>query len=323
MNSTKIRLSILSFLQFAVWGSYLVCLGQYLGPAGLGSDIAWFYSVVGFVSIFMPAVIGVIADRWIPGQKLLGICHFIAAVFMILAWNYGQSHPTLEFTPFFTLYTLSVAFYMPTIALSNSVSFSILKSKGGDTVKDFPPIRVLGTVGFIVAMWFVNCAYYHDGHFGFTISDENPFADFRFQYTDMQLLVSGITGLLLAAYSFFLPNVPVGGKNDKNKGIMSILGLDAFKLFKDQRMFVFFFFSMLLGVALQITNGFATTFITSFKGIAEYANTFGANNATLLTSLSQISEALCILMIPFFLKRYGIKNVMLIAMIAWVLRFGF
>ncbi|MFG6389179.1 MAG: MFS transporter, partial [Muribaculum sp.] len=117
MNSTKIRLSILSFLQFAVWGSYLVCLGQYLGPAGLGSDIAWFYSVVGFVSIFMPAVIGVIADRWIPGQKLLGICHFIAAVFMILAWNYGQSHPTLEFTPFFTLYTLSVAFYMPTIAL--------------------------------------------------------------------------------------------------------------------------------------------------------------------------------------------------------------
>ncbi|WP_303332105.1 MFS transporter [uncultured Muribaculum sp.] len=323
MNSTKIRLSILSFLQFAVWGSYLVCLGQYLGPAGLGSDIAWFYSVVGFVSIFMPAVIGVIADRWIPGQKLLGICHFLAAVFMILAWNYGQSHPTLEFTPFFTLYTLSVAFYMPTIALSNSVSFSILKSKGGDTVKDFPPIRVLGTVGFIVAMWFVNCAYYHDGHFGFTISDENPFADFRFQYTDMQLLVSGITGLLLAAYSFFLPNVPVGGKNDKNKGIMSILGLDAFKLFKDQRMFVFFFFSMLLGVALQITNGFATTFITSFKGIAEYANTFGANNATLLTSLSQISDALCILMIPFFLKRYGIKNVMLIAMIAWVLRFGF
>ena len=148
MSPTVIRLSILNFLQFAVWGSYLVCLGQYLGPAGLGSDIAWFYSVQGLVSIFMPAIVGIIADKWIPAQKMLGLCHLLAAIFMGCAWFYGSTHPNLEFAPFFTLYTLSVAFYMPTIALANSAAFKILKAHGCDPVKSFPPIRVLGTVGF-------------------------------------------------------------------------------------------------------------------------------------------------------------------------------
>ncbi len=323
MDNTKIRLSFLSFMQFAVWGSYLICLGQFLGSAGLGSEISWFYAVGGFVSIFMPAIMGIIADRWIHAQRLLGICHLIAAAFMFAAWSYAQAHPTLEFTPFFTLFTCSVAFYMPTIALSNSVSFSILKNRNYDTVKDFPPIRVLGTVGFIVAMWFVNCFYYNNGEFGFTISDTNPNSGFRFQYTDMQLLVSAILGVILGIYSFMLPDIPNAGKKDADKGVLSILGLDAFKLFKDRRMMIFFIFSMLLGVALQITNGYATPFISSFKANPEFANTFGANNATLLTSISQISEALCILLIPFFLKRFGIKRVITIAMIAWVLRFGF
>ena len=323
MDNTKIRLSFLSFMQFAVWGSYLICLGQFLGSAGLGSEISWFYAVGGFVSIFMPAIMGVVADRWVHAQRLLGICHITAAAFMLVAWFYAQSNPTLEFGPFFTIFTCSVAFYMPTIALSNSVSFSILKQRNYDTVKAFPPIRVLGTVGFIIAMWFVNCCYYNDGAFGFTISDSNPNAAFRFQYTDMQLLVSSVLGFILGLYSFSLPDIPNAGKNDAGKGIMSILGLDAFKLLKDRRMFIFFIFSMLLGVALQITNGYATPFISSFKANPEFANTFGANNATLLTSISQISEALCILLIPFFLKRYGIKRVITIAMIAWVLRFGF
>lgn len=325
-NILKSKLALLNFLQFAVWGSYLVCIGNYLGRAGLGGDIAWFYSVQGIVSIFMPALIGIVADKWIPAQRLLGICHFLAGGFMLAAWWYGQAHPQLEFAPFFTLYTVSVAFYMPTIALANTVAFSVLKSNGLDTVKDFPPIRVLGTVGFIAAMWLVNCAYIHDGSFGFTISDTNPSADFRFQYTDMQLMVSGLLGIILALYTSVIPNVPVSGKIPENalekKGLLEILGLNAFKLFKDKRMAVFFIFSMLLGVSLQITNGFATPFITHFKGIPEFADTFGANNATLLTSLSQISEALCILLIPFFLRRYGIKKVMLLAMGAWVLRFG-
>lgn len=322
MSATVIRLSILNFLQFAVWGSYLVCLGQYLGPAGLGSNIAWFYSVQGLVSIFMPAIVGIIADKWIPAQRMLGVCHILAAVFMGSAWFYGSNHPVLEFAPFFTLYTLSVAFYMPTIALANATAFKILKSHDCEPVKAFPPIRVLGTVGFIAAMWFVNCAYWHDGDFGFTISEANPMSDFRFQYTHMQLLTCSILGLVLGVFCFTLPKCSLA-KGAQGKSWSETLGLNAFRLFSDRRMAVFFLFSMLLGVALQITNGFATTFISSFKGVAEYATTFGANNATLLTSLSQISEAACILLIPLFLHRYGIKKVMLIAMAAWVLRFAF
>lgn len=323
MKGIKSQLTVLNFMQFAVWGSYLVCLSQFLGSAGLGSQIAWFYSVQGIVSLFMPALIGVIADKWVPGNKLLALCHFLGAVFMLAAWFYAEAHPTLSFGPFFTLYTLSVAFYMPTIALSNSVAFSVLKGSGLNPVQAFPPIRVLGTVGFIASMWFVNCAYIHDGSFGFTITDANPGAAFRFQYTDMQLLVCALLEFMLASYCMTLPRVAPAGKGGEKKGIVDILGLRAFNLFADRRMATFFIFAMLLGVALQITNGFATSFITSFKGTPEYTDTFGANNATLLTSLSQISEALCILLIPFCLSRFGIKKVMLIAMLAWVLRFGF
>ncbi|MCI9607115.1 MAG: nucleoside permease [Muribaculaceae bacterium] len=322
MSNIVFRLTVINFLQFAVWGSYLVCLGQYLGPAGLGSDIAYFYSVQGLVSIFMPAIIGIIADKWIQAQKILGICHLLAAAFMGATWYYGHTHPQPDFAPFFTLYTLSVAFYMPTIALANSTAFKLLHSHGKNPVEAFPPIRVLGTVGFIAAMWFVNSAYYHDGSFGLTLSESNPNAAFRFQYTDMQLFTCAALGLILGIYSFTLPKCSCASAGQK-KSLAENLGLDAFRLFSDRRMAVFFIFSMLLGVALQITNGFATTFISSFKGVAEYASTFGANNSTLLTSLSQISEAVCILFIPFFLKRFGIKKVMLIAMAAWVLRFGF
>ncbi len=317
MTGIKSRLAIMNFLQFGVWGSYLTCIGNYLGPSGLGNDIAWFYSVQGIVSIFMPAIIGIIADKYMQAQKLLGVCHYLAAIFMLAAWWYGFNHPQLDFGVFFTLYTLSVAFYMPTIALSNTVAFSILRGRGYDTIKDFPPIRVLGTVGFIASMWFVNFVYLTpEGQFGFSM--DSPY---RFQYTSMQLFMCGVLGLILATYSMFLPTCPVSGKKESSS-VWESLGFNAFKLFKQRKMALFFIFSMLLGVSLQITNGFATPFITSFKGIEEYVNTWGANNATALISLSQISEALCILMIPFFLKRYGIKNVMMIAMVAWVLRFG-
>ncbi|MBD5231718.1 MAG: nucleoside permease [Bacteroidales bacterium] len=324
MKGIKTRLAIMNFLEFAVWGSYLVCLGNYLGSAGLGGDIAWFYSVQGIVSIFMPAIMGAIADKFVQPQKLLGYCHFFAAIFMLLAWHYGCNHPTLEFWPFFSLYTLSVAFFMPTIALSNTVAFSLLKQSGLDTVKDFPPIRVLGTVGFIAAMWFVNGFYMYDGSVGFSLT--NPAGtgpDPRFQFSVNQLAVCAMLGILLFLYCMLLPACQCAAKGLKSKGFAAMFGLDAFKLFKKKQMALFFIFSMLLGVSLQITNGFATPFISSFKALPEYLDSFGANNATLLTSLSQISEALCILLIPFFLKRFGIKKVMMIAMAAWVFRFGF
>ena len=187
-----------------------------------------------------------------------------------------------------------------------------------DTVKDFPPIRVLGTVGFIATMWFVNCAYIDESGFGFTLAENLQ----KFQYTYMQFLVSGILGIVLLIYCFTLPECKLRKKEGK-VSLVESFGLNAFKLFKRRQMALFFIFSALLGMCLQVTNGFAGPFLTSFKGTPEFADTFAANNATMLTSISQISEALCILMIPFFLKRFGIKVVMLMSLFAWVFRFGF
>ncbi len=292
----------MSFMEFAVWGAYLISLGQYLVSIGFGDQIKWFYTVQGLVSIFMPAIVGIVADRWIPAQKMLSLCHLLAAVFMgSAAWYAMNAAHGVEFGPLFTLYSLSVAFYMPTLGLSNSVAFNALTRSGLDTVKHFPPIRVFGTVGFICAMLFVN----------FT----------GFQFTAAQLLTSATLSVLLAAYSLTLTACPVNP--EASGSISDMLGLKAFALFKDRNLAIFFIFSMLLGISLQITNGYGSTFINSFKDIPEFADFWGVRNATAIISISQISETLCILLIPFCLKRFGIKGVMLTAMFAWVMRFGF
>ncbi|MBR2193324.1 MAG: nucleoside permease [Bacteroidaceae bacterium] len=301
-SSLKIRLIVMNFLQFAVWGAYLTCMGRYLGNIGLSSEIGWFYSMQGIVSIFMPAIIGIIADRWIPAQRLLGYCHLLAGVFMFAAAWYGHTNGEhTQFGTIFSLYALSVAFYMPTLALTNSVAYNALTKAGMDTVKDFPPIRVFGTIGFICTMWFVDLM--------------------GFQDNEKQFITSGILSIVLFLYTFTLPECPVNKSGDK-KSLVDAFGLRAFTLFKQKKMAIFFIFSMFLGVSLQITNGFANPFINSFGALKEYADTFGVQHANILISLSQISETCCILLIPFFMKRYGIKNVMLIAMFAWVLRFG-
>ena len=319
----KFRLALMNFLEFAVWGAYLTCMGNYLGVAGLGDKISWFYAIQGIVSIFMPTLMGIVADKYIQPQRRLGLCHLVAGGFMLGCWwlgyQAGFGNELDDKSLFITLYTLSVAFFMPTIALSNTAAFTILKNNGLDTVKDFPPIRVLGTVGFIVTRWFVNCAVWQDGSFSMTLAD----SAYKFQYTYMQFFVSGILSIVLCFYCFTLPECKIVLK--EKVSLMETLGLNAFKLFKSRQMALFFIFSALLGMCLQVTNGYAGPFITSFKGSTDavIASSFAANNATLLTSISQISEALCILMIPFFLKRYGIKIVMLMSMFAWVFRFGF
>lgn len=298
----KVRLALMNFLEFAVWGAYLTSMGRYLGNVGMSMDIGWFYSMQGIVSIFMPALMGIIADRWIQAQRLLGLCHLMAGAFMFLAALYGMtSEANSEFSVLFTLYSVSVGFYMPTLALSNSVAYNALTKAGMDTVKDFPPIRVFGTIGFIVSMWFVDLM--------------------GFQVNQNQFVVSGVLSVVLFLYTFTLPACPVVSGGEK-KSVIEALGLKAFTLFKRKDMAIFFIFSMLLGVSLQITNGFANPFISSFAAMPEYADTFGVQHANILISLSQISETCCILLIPFFMKRFGIKNVMLIAMFAWVLRFG-
>ncbi len=318
----KVRLSVMNFLEFAVWGAYLTCMGNYLGVAGLGDKISWFYAIQGIVSIFMPTLMGIVADKYIQPQRLLGLCHLLAGGFMLGCWwmgiEAGFGQEITDKSLFIALYTASVAFFMPTIALANTTAFTILKKNNLDTVKDFPPIRVLGTVGFIATMWFVNCAVWEDGAFSMTLADNAH----KFQYTYMQFFVSGLLSFVLFAYCFTLPECRIEKKEDK-VSLAEALGLNAFKLFKRRQMALFFIFSALLGMCLQVTNGYAGPFITSFKGDPTFADSFAANNATLLTSISQISEALCILMIPFFLRRYGIKVVMLMSMFAWVFRFGF
>lgn len=297
------RLIVMNFLQFAVWGAYLTSMGRYLGGAGLGEVIGWFYAMQGIVSLFMPAVMGIVADRWVPAQRLLGYCHLLSGLLMIAAGVYGLASGItgVEFAPLFALYSLSVAFYMPTLGLANSVAYTALDRVHLDSVKAFPPIRTFGTIGFICSMWVVDLT--------------------GFQDTAMQFVVSGLLGLLLFAYSFTLPPCPVTS-DGRSKSLAEALGLKAFTLFKRRKIALFFIFSVLLGASLQITNGYANPFLDSFKSVPEYADTFGVQHSNILISLSQASEALCILMIPFFLKRYGIKTVMLIAMVAWVLRFG-
>ena len=316
MNNIKSRLIVMNFLQFAVWGAYLTCVGQFLGRVGLGAYISWFYVAQGVVSIFMPAIMGIIADKYVQPQRLLGISHLLAGGFMLVAAYFGIQATDLAVAnaanadyvaniwPIFIPYVLSVAFYMPTIALSNTVAFGTLTRSGLDFVKAFPPIRTLGTVGFIASMWLVNSV-------SFGLADNA-------QFTYMQLVLCGVLGVILGAYSFTLPECPLT-KSDEKKSLAERLGLDAFVLFKSKTMAMFFIFSMLLGVSLQITNGYATSYINSFQSIS---SDWFASNPTMLVSISQISEALCILMTAFFLRRFGIKNVMLIAMFAWVLRFG-
>ena len=272
------------------------------GEVGLGSHIGIFYAMQGIVSLFMPAILGIIADRWVPAQRLLGMSHLLAALFMGGAGYYAmEAGSEVAFGPLFLLYSLSVAFYMPTLGLSNSVAFTALEQAGLDTIKAFPPIRTFGTIGFICSMWLVDLL--------------------GFQANYMQFFTCAVWGLLLALYANTLPGCPVS-KGGARKSLVEALGLNAFLLFKQRKMAIFFIFSMLLGVSLQITNGFANPFITSFQAIPEYADTFGVQHANLLISLSQVSETCCILLIPFFLSRFGIKRVMLIAMVAWVLRFG-
>ena len=314
----KLRLIVMNILQWAIWGAYLTSMGNYLVQVGLGSKIGLFYAMQGIVSIFMPALMGIVADKWLGATKTLALCQFIAGAAMLGAGLYAASVESgaiaagmkvaemFSFPLFMSLYTISVAFYMPTIALSNSAAYGILEQNGYDTVKDFPPIRVFGTVGFIASMWIMNFC--------------KTSAGTSFQFTYHQFIISGVIGLVLVLYCFTLPKIRKA--ETQGQSLMDALGLSAFKLFRDRQMAIFFIFSMLLGVALQITNGYATPFISHFQGLPEFAESWGAKNATAIYSISQIAETLGILLIPFAMKKFGIKNVMLIAMLAWVLRFG-
>src|SRR5579859_160401 len=291
----KQRLIVMNFLEFFIWGSWLISLGGYMiiTLKFTGAQVGSIYGTMGIASLFMPALMGIIADRWMNAERVLGLCHLIGAG--LLFWASRITNPGMMYI----IMLLNAMFYMPTIALNNAVSYAVLKKEGIDVIKVFPPIRVWGTVGFICAMWVIDW-----GHW--TLSP-------------LQLYVSASSALVLGLYAFTMPACPPV-KEAGTRTWLSSLGLDAFVLFKRRRMAIFFFFAMLLGAALQITNTFGGTFLEDFK--INYADSFGVKHPNLLLSVSQISETLFILTIPFFLNRFGIKRVMIISIFAWVFRFG-
>lgn len=288
----------MSFLQFFVWGAWLITIGTYCfnTKGWTGAEFGAIFSTLGISSIFMPALTGIIADRWMNAERLYGLLHIFYG--LVLFYVPAVNNPDT----LFYVVLLAMIFYMPTISLSNSIAYNILKSGNFDVVKVFPPIRVWGTIGFIVAMWITN------------LTGNKASAN--------QFYIAAVMAIVLGIYSFTLPKCPPTKTHGEKTSFVEALGLNAFKLFANYKMATFFIFSLFLGAALQLTNMYGDTFLSDFGNIPKYANSFGVKYSTVILSISQISETLFILAIPFFLKRYGIKKVMLISMIAWVLRFG-
>jgi NHS family xanthosine MFS transporter len=295
----KLRLTILSFFQFFVWGAWLITIATYFfsNNMGTGAQFGAIFSTLALSSLVMPALTGIIADKWINAERLYGILHILYGAVLFYVPQV-KDPDTLYYIIF-----IAMIFYMPTISLSNSISYTILKRNNFDVVKVFPPIRVWGTIGFIVAMWTTNL----------TGSKANA----------NQFIIGAVAAIALGIYSFTLPKCPPQKSISKNASIIEQLGLNAFKLFAKYKMALFFIFSMFLGAALQLTNMYGDTFLDDFKKIPAYGQeSFVVKYSTIIMSISQISETVFILTIPFFLKRFGIKKVMLFSMIAWVLRFG-
>ena len=293
----KQRLTILSFLQFFIWGSWLISTGGYLFSIGFnGMQIGGVFSTLGIASLIMPAILGIVADKWVNAEKLLGICHLVGAVCLIMVSFIKD--PVIMFW----VMLLNSMAYMPTISLNNAVSYKLLSQSGFDIQKTFPPIRVFGTIGFIVAMWFVDLT--------------------GFSKTNFQYYLAAASAIAMGIYSLNLPACPPVKTESKNT-FMSKMGLDALVLLKQERMVVFFIFSMLLGAALQITNTFGGSFLSDFGNNDLFKDSFVVKHDLVMLSLSQISETLFILTIPYFLKKFGIKIVMVISIFAWILRFGF
>jgi NHS family xanthosine MFS transporter len=297
MMGVKFRLTIMNFLQFFIWGAWLITIAAYWFQTKhwSGAEFGAIFSTMGIASLFMPAIAGIVADRWINAEKLLGSFHIIGAIILFTV-------PLVESpTAMFWVMLVNMFFYMPTISLAITVAYSALKKENLDVVKEYPPIRVFGTIGFIVAMWTVSLL--------------------KIETSSAQFYVASGASLILGIYSFSLPKCEVN-KNIEKKNFIESLGLKAFTLFKQRRMALFFVFSMLLGAALQLTNMYGDTFLHDFGKIPAFKDLLAVKYPAIIMSVSQISETLFILAIPFFLKRFGIKKVMLMSMFAWVLRFG-
>ena len=294
----KPRLIVMSFFQFFVWGAWLITIGAYWfqHKGWAGDQFGAIFSTMGLASLFMPTITGIIADKLVNAEKLYGLSHILGSITLFCL-------PAVDNpTTFFWVIFLNMIFYMPTLSLSITVAYTALKKQGKDVIKDYPPIRVFGTVGFIVALWVVSLL--------------------GFETSPNQFYVASAASLFLGLYAFTLPACPPPLKGVVRTGQQSRGILQSFKLFRQRKMALFFLFAMLLGAALQLTNAYGDTFLHDFAGDPRYKDLTAVKYPAIIMSISQISETLFILAIPFFLKRFGIKQVMFFSMIAWVLRFG-
>ena len=293
----KLRLTIMQFFQLFLWGAWLITFGAYAFNTlkFTGAQIGAIYGTMGIASIFMPGITGIIADRWVNAERVYGMLHIFGGIMLFIASQVTDANAL------YWIMLLNSMVYMPTLAMSNTVAYSILEKKGYNIITDYPPIRVWGTVGFIVAMWMTSL--------------------FKWELSAAQLYIGSISATCLGFYSFTLPACRPCNTGEK-RTLFNSLGLNALVLFKRRKMAVFFFFAMLLGAALQITNTFGDAFLHDFAANPEYKDTLGVRYPAILMSISQMSETLFILTIPYFLRKFGIKTVMLISMIALVFRFG-
>jgi NHS family xanthosine MFS transporter len=294
----KFRLIVMNFMQFFIWGAWLLTIGAYWfqNKHWSGAQFGAIFSTMGISAIFMPALTGIISDRFVNAEKLYGIMHIMGAI--VLFCLPLVNNPTT----FFWVILLNMLCYMPTLSLSITVAYSALKNSNLDVVKDYPPIRIWGTIGFIAALWTVSLTHN--------------------ETSVNQFYIASAVALALGIYSFTLPKCPPLLNKTDNKSLTHVLGLNAFALFKTPKFAIFFAFSMLLGAALQLTNAYGDTYLHDFNKIAAYKDTIAVKYPAIIMSISQISETLFILAIPFFLRKFGIKYVMLFSMLAWVLRFG-
>jgi len=296
--SLKLRLTVMNFLQFFIWGAWLITIGAYWfqNKQWSGTSFGAIFSTMGISALFMPALMGVVADKWINAEKLYGLLHLAGAVMLFMVPSVDDPHAM------FWVMLVTMVFYMPTISLAIAVAYNALKENGLDVVRDYPPIRVWGTVGFIVALWTTSLL--------------------GLETSAGQFYIASAASLVLGLYAFTLPPAPPRMKQAQSRSLVDVLGLSSFRLFRDRNMAVFFVFAMLLGAALQLTNAYGDTFLHDFAGDDAFKGSLAVKYPAIIMSISQISETLFILTIPFFLRRFGIKTVMTISMLAWFLRFG-
>ena len=294
----KLRLIVMNVLQFFIWGAWLLTIGAYWfqNKHWSGTGFGAIFSTMGIAALFMPSLTGIIADKWINAEKLYGLLHIGGAIVLFIV-------PTIDNpSTLFWVMLINMICYMPTIALAIAVAYNALKGEGLDVVTVYPPIRVWGTIGFIIALWTVSLL--------------------GLETSAGQFYVASGASLLLGIYAFTLPKCPPKLGRSDNRSVLDALGLTSFRLFKNSKMAVFLLFAMLLGAALQLTNAYGDTYLHDFATVDIYKDTIAVKYPAIIMSISQISETLFILAIPFFLRRFGIKMVMLISMLAWFLRFG-